>query len=53
MRRELPPEAPAEPVDPELARQIEDLMRQPVKGRPPITVIGDDDVFAITPAPRD
>ena len=35
----------------ELGRQIEALMRQPVKERPAITVVGDDDVFAITPAP--
>lgn len=35
----------------EIARQIEALMREPVKEPPSIIVVGDDDVFGITPAP--
>ena len=31
------------------AAEIEALMREPVKPPPSIIVIGDDDVFAITP----
>ena len=34
----------------ELGRQIEALMRQPVKEPPSIIVVGDEDVFGITPA---
>jgi len=33
----------------ETGRQIEALMRQPVKEPPSIIVVGDDDVFGITP----
>jgi hypothetical protein len=34
----------------EFAGQIEALMRQPVKLPPAIIVVGDDDIFGITPA---
>lgn len=36
----------------ELARSIDSLMANPAAKRPAITVVGDEDVFAINPAPR-
>ena len=33
----------------DLSRRIDDLMAQPPKGRPAITVVGDEHVFAIYP----
>ncbi|ODT87505.1 MAG: hypothetical protein ABS78_11580 [Phenylobacterium sp. SCN 70-31] len=33
----------------ELARHIDQLMAQPARGRPAVTVVGDDAVFAIWP----
>lgn len=47
---------PADPTDAErsdqddIARLIDALMAIPAKARPSITVVGDEDVFAITPA---
>lgn len=35
----------------ELARQIDDLMAEPVPPRPSVVVVGDDNVVGFTPAP--
>ncbi|MDZ4374745.1 MAG: hypothetical protein U1C74_25475 [Phenylobacterium sp.] len=41
---------PAEERD-ELARHIDDLLAQPAQERAPVTVVGDEAVFAVRPAP--
>ncbi|HEY0436504.1 MAG TPA: hypothetical protein VGC92_07690 [Phenylobacterium sp.] len=48
------PPRPAEdaPAAAETAARIDELMAQPVKGRPQITVVGDDAVSGINPFPQ-
>jgi hypothetical protein len=50
---ENPSKPPATPDAPDASRdQIEALMALPVKGRPAVTIVGDDDVTGFDP-PRD
>lgn len=47
-RRQQPSPVPEEPGE---AALIDQLMAGPIKERPKIIVLGDDDVFGINPAP--
>lgn len=46
-----PPRSQLDGPPADLAEHIDELMAQPVKGRPQITVVGDDAVFGINPLP--
>lgn len=47
-----PTRADATTDDGALERILDDLMAQPIKARPAITVLGDEHVFAINPPKR-
>lgn len=46
-----PAREPGAPT-PEQAAIIDELMAQPIKGRPQITVVGDDAISGINPLPQ-